>query len=55
MREAQSAVSTGSKVPSVTKRFSSVSILSHKKYETVRTLQYLGGAARSTIILALSL
>ena len=47
MGVAHPADSTGSKVPSVTKRFSSVSILSHKKYETVCALQYLGGAAGS--------
>ena len=41
MGSAHYAVSTGSKVPPVTKWFSSVSILSRKKYGTVRALQYL--------------
>ena len=53
MGAAHSAVSTDSKVPSVTKQFSSISILSHTKYATVRTLQYLGGVAGSTIVLTL--
>ena len=53
MGAAHSAVSTGSKVLLVTKRFSSVSILSCNKYGTERALQHLGGAAGSTIILAL--
>ena len=53
MGTAHSAVSTGSKVTPVTKQFSSVSILSCKKYRTVHALQYLGGAAGSIIILAL--
>ena len=40
MGAAYSAASTGSKVPSVTKQFSSVSVLLCKKYGTVDALQY---------------
>jgi len=39
---AYSATLTGSKVPSVTKWFSSFSTLSHRKYSTVHALQYFG-------------
>ena len=50
---AHSATSTGSKVPSDTKRFNSFSTLSRKKYGTEHSLQYLGVAEGSTMIFAL--
>ena len=53
MGVAHPADSTGSKVPPAIKWLNCISILSCKKYGIVRTLQYLGGAAGSIIILAL--